>query len=448
MEQFSFLPTWALALIALGTGGMLGAFWGKIRGFFSSIITFAIADTNVAGNLGVILRVDIIKTGRPLQRFSGTWYRWHRVMSGGVDIPVLQNTNGNKCRIFWYKGTVIYCECKGYRNGFMYTYNIRWLRGTFKIENILKELTEKQLVINVTAHEEKQQGISRYYVAYFTGTSSRPGTIVKQSSKGGSGDSTSNTYVDDSNTHAEEWATLLNKHSEDTGMVSRNSELSKLSLSVSAQDALDDILYWHNNKRWFEEHRVTWKRGYALIGPPGVGKTSLIRGVSMYLDFPVYIFNLASMDNEEFVTFWQEAAFSRPCSIVFEDWDAVFDGRKNISSGNLSFDTLLTCIDGISEDSGILLWLTTNKEESIDKALCDTDNPEPTRPGRIDKIVRFSPVVEPHQTDAIAGRILCGLPDNIRVSTIAAGVNDSPAQFQNRCVNAARDYLWATKGQG
>ena len=95
------------------------------------------------------------------------------------------------------------------------------------------------------------------------------------------------------------------------------------------------------------------------------------------------------MTNDCFTKSWSRIAGNASSStfgsiILFEDFDAVFEGRKNIvdAEGGVTFDTILNAIDGVQANDGVLLIITTNKFTAVDTALS-------MRPGRIEKTIKF-----------------------------------------------------------
>ena len=51
----------------------------------------------------------------------------------------------------------------------------------------------------------------------------------------------------------------------------------------------------------------------APTGPPGTGKTSLVRAVAEDFDLPVFIFDLATLYNNELQAAWQKMLCNVPC---------------------------------------------------------------------------------------------------------------------------------------
>lgn len=205
---------------------------------------------------------------------------------------------------------------------------------------------------------------------------------------------------------------------------------------------------WRNHKYWYISRNVPWKLGWLLYGTPGTGKTSLVKAVGYELDLPIYVFSLSTFDNQSFTTKWQRMKESTPCIALFEDIDTVFHGRNNINKNMegtaLTFDTLLNCIDGIEDSSGIFTIITTNKPEYLDEALGKIENNKITlRPGRIDTIIHMEKLDKKCRRQ-IANRILADIPEKIE-ETVLMGDGETGAEFQKRCADIARNALYENK---
>jgi len=210
------------------------------------------------------------------------------------------------------------------------------------------------------------------------------------------------------------------------------STLEQLSLRPELTAVFDEMKFWKRSQRWYAERGIPWRRGCLFHGGPGTGKTSLARATAESLDLPIHVFDLATMANHDLRSAWRRMLNDTPCVVLLEDIDAVFRGRENVTpqnmtSGGLTFDCLLNCIDGVDRVDGMLLLVTTNNISSIDPALID-------RPGRIDRVVKFEPLDHDGRLK-IATRIL---GDHEAARQVAsAGSDDSAAQFQERCFRQA-----------
>jgi len=129
--------------------------------------------------------------------------------------------------------------------------------------------------------------------------------------------------------------------------------------------------------------------GILLFGPPGCGKTLLAEAVATETNS-----NFISIKGPELMSKWVgesekniRGIFSKarelaPSIIYFDEIEAL-TGNRGGWKGSAVYDTvitqLLTEMDGIESNAGIILLASTNRPDLVDPALL--------RPGRIDKIL-------------------------------------------------------------
>ena len=123
--------------------------------------------------------------------------------------------------------------------------------------------------------------------------------------------------------------------------------------------------------------KVPYRRGVLLHGPPGNGKTSIIRYVgAKLLSVPAMLLRPAQdfdTDNlEDIVRRWKDQA---PAILAIEDLDWLLE-KVNVST----FLNLLDGVDTREVGGGLMLIATTNNPEKLDPAVNN-------RPGRFDVVI-------------------------------------------------------------
>lgn len=214
---------------------------------------------------------------------------------------------------------------------------------------------------------------------------------------------------------------------------------------LAEDDRLDkllaDLRRFYGAETWYRSRGVPWRRGYLLHGPPGTGKSSVIRALASELGRDVASIALSDRaltdDGLRFaLTGAPEGSF-----LVLEDIDAAFVARRadDISSG-ISFSGLLNAIDGVAAQEGRALVMTTNHRDRLDPALI--------RPGRADVHVELGLV------GAGVGRALFlrFFPGEERLATeFAQALGSSrlaPAALQGWLLRHAEDPGMAAKAAG
>jgi ATP-dependent 26S proteasome regulatory subunit len=168
----------------------------------------------------------------------------------------------------------------------------------------------------------------------------------------------------------------------------------------------DRVKFFINNKRWYDEKGIPYTLGILLSGPPGTGKTSTIKCIANETNRHIFNINLNNditkkqLENLFFnenvmVTSHGRIGSGQICIpleqriYVLEDIDCqtnlVLDREKDssnpTSSEAIDLSFLLNILDGVLENPGRIVIMTSNYPERLDRALI--------RPGRIDVIAKF-----------------------------------------------------------
>jgi len=191
--------------------------------------------------------------------------------------------------------------------------------------------------------------------------------------------------------------------------------------------------WWLNSREWYEERRLAWRDGWLLYGQPGTGKTSLIRSVAKYYDVPLLTLDLSNASNHQLTDMFMGAVRQAPAIILLEDIDAVFDGRQSknrpipgqpqVYIEGITFERMLECLDGVAQNHGVIVAMTTNHLEKLDPALI--------RPGRMNLKFEIG-CFDRQQQRQLAEFLLGDAADQIEYTDYCA-----PANLTARCVELA-----------
>lgn len=140
----------------------------------------------------------------------------------------------------------------------------------------------------------------------------------------------------------------------------------------------------------FSRFGMSPPRGVLLFGPPGTGKTMLLRAVASETSARVFTISGPSIISkymgeaeEKLRRLWQEAEKAGPSIIFIDEVDAITPKREADSGEAESriVASLLTLMDGMDADSKVVVIGATNRPNSIDPAL--------RRPGRFDREIEI-----------------------------------------------------------
>ncbi len=161
-----------------------------------------------------------------------------------------------------------------------------------------------------------------------------------------------------------------------------------------ANELLADMNEFLASHRWYQNIGVPYRRGYLLYGPPGNGKTSVVKALAGELNMSICLLMLSDRDIKDNCINGLMARVPDKSILLLEDIDCAFTRRKQTGAkdSGLTFSGLLNALDGVASSEGRIIVMTTNHIELLDPALI--------RPGRVDVKLAFE-----NATSEQAGRL-------------------------------------------
>lgn len=175
------------------------------------------------------------------------------------------------------------------------------------------------------------------------------------------------------------------------------------------EDIQRDLQEFKNNREFYVEQGIPYKRGYLFYGCPGTGKSSTVFAIANELKRNIYKLNVKEFDEE---TFRKAINMIPPNSIVLiEEIDVhIYNDRTNTNHSSpsnykntekkedtkdsdskkydcfkkMAVSVLMDVMDGYECLYDCIIILTTNKKDDIEPALI--------RPGRIDVQYHFDEI--------------------------------------------------------
>lgn len=157
-------------------------------------------------------------------------------------------------------------------------------------------------------------------------------------------------------------------------------------------DEIKALVQQIKNDALFKKFKLELPKGILLSGPPGTGKTSLVRALSeeagcefMAVSGAEFIDSLVGGGAQKIRDMFKEArqkavnSESKKTIIFIDEIDSI--GKRQGNPLDSTITELLTQMDGFEQDDSIMVIAASNHPENIDPALL--------RPGRFNKIIKI-----------------------------------------------------------
>lgn len=197
-----------------------------------------------------------------------------------------------------------------------------------------------------------------------------------------------------------EYQYFISKHNYVTTLNELNKELTTLTgfdavagMKELKTQLFQDVIYPITQKDKFEKFKLTIPNGILLYGPPGCGKTFIVRKLAEELNFTYYEVKHSDVTTPyihggvgKIANVFNEAKLKAPAIIFIDELEGMVPERSNLD-GTQSYkleevNEFLTHLNDAGKNN-ILVIGATNQPELIDKAIL--------RSGRLDKKIYVMP---------------------------------------------------------
>jgi hypothetical protein len=143
------------------------------------------------------------------------------------------------------------------------------------------------------------------------------------------------------------------------------------------EEIRDNVQAFFQARERYQRLGIPWRRGFLFVGPPGCGKTCMIKALAANMPNTfITIIGRTNVDDGDLERTVSLAERHKPAVIIFEDLDRLV-GTKDVS-----LSCFLNLLDGLKITDGVLVIATCNDATKLDQALLH-------RPSRFDRIWKF-----------------------------------------------------------
>ena len=162
-------------------------------------------------------------------------------------------------------------------------------------------------------------------------------------------------------------------------------------LSEAIERIKDVVVLPFQERRLFDEIHLEEPRGILLYGPPGCGKTLLVRAIAAENEMTFFNISIADIlskwvgESERIIKeIFRQANERRPSIIFFDEIEALFTVRGMLDTSGVHKNIIAQILgemDGLLELRDVFVIGATNRPDLMDPALL--------RPGRFDEIIEI-----------------------------------------------------------
>ena len=162
---------------------------------------------------------------------------------------------------------------------------------------------------------------------------------------------------------------------------------------TTKKELYDSIVVPMHRKELRSAYGLVPPKGLLLFGPPGTGKTMIVRALAKEMDIGFYYVKCSDLLSQWYgetehniAELFKIARANAPCVLFFDEIDSIGKRRDRYTADDVAprlLSVMLSEMDGFKTDKAVIIVGATNVPYELDPALM--------RPGRFDKIV-YMPV--------------------------------------------------------
>jgi len=168
-------------------------------------------------------------------------------------------------------------------------------------------------------------------------------------------------------------------------------------LPLPVKEEVEEAVLWPLLKKDVaKEYGIKLSKGILLFGPPGCGKTLLMKALAKRLldaNVKIYLVHLSEIlskwygqSEQRLKSLFEKALREPPAFLFIDEFESIGRKRESYNMDDVTprlLSILLGLLDGLGSNDDVGIVASTNRVEFIDDALL--------RPGRFDKVIYIPP---------------------------------------------------------